>query len=145
MCVANEKHIFNNNFHFIILGNPLIVPLTWVSVLCFLLFFSNKISSKFPNLNSIFALSILNGLLGVFIDLVIDPLAVRLGLWTYLNQPFRVLNVPLWNFIGWFLGIFVFFLGYYFFEKFEFKKRILFTYAYIFSILTIRFLAYYIL
>lgn len=49
------------------------------------------------------------GLFAVDIDLMMDPAAYGNGLWVWLAGSFPFLGIPLFNFIGWFLLIFLYF------------------------------------
>jgi uncharacterized membrane protein len=49
-----------------------------------------------------------SALFAVNIDLMMDPVASSNSLWIWLTGSFRIYGVPLFNFIGWFLLIFLY-------------------------------------
>jgi uncharacterized membrane protein len=49
-----------------------------------------------------------SGLFAVNIDLMMDPIASSNSLWIWLTGSFKIFGVPLFNFVGWFLLIFVY-------------------------------------
>lgn len=49
-----------------------------------------------------------SGLFAVNIDLMMDPIASSNSLWMWLTGSFKVFGVPIFNFLGWFLLIFVY-------------------------------------
>ena len=50
------------------------------------------------------------GLFALNIDLMMDPAAVANNLWVWLSGSFRLLTVPLFNWVGWFLLIFFYYI-----------------------------------
>lgn len=49
-----------------------------------------------------------SGLFAVNIDLMMDPIASSNSLWIWLTGSFKLFGVPLFNFVGWFLLIFIY-------------------------------------
>ena len=47
---------------------------------------------------------VLDGLLAVSVDWVMDPVAVKLGFWTW-AEPGRWFGIPLYNYVGWMLTV----------------------------------------
>lgn len=74
-------------------GVPVAMSMAWAGVMitCLLL----------ADTSSIWHRAWQTGLACVLLDLVLDPVAVRLGLWTW-HQPGAWFGIPYTNFLGWF-------------------------------------------
>lgn len=108
--------IFGGNYvykqsSFMLFNVPLIVPIYWAifiyTTYCVsnaFLFWLNKNKPNFKNRNFylILPLVFFNGLFTVLIDLIMDPIQVHAGTWTWLDKGVFY-NVPFGNFFGWFL------------------------------------------
>lgn len=97
-----ESHTYNGVFPAPIGEVPLAIVLGWVVIL----FISHEIvqALQIPRSNVAF---IMMGALAVNIDLMLDPLAEAVGLWHW-NIANSFYGVPLGNFLGWFLIVFLF-------------------------------------
>ena len=134
--------IFGGNYiyrqeSFMIFGVPYLVPVYWAIFVYTAYCISNsflfwlqkrkpsKISKSLPTL--LFLMSI-DGILTVIIDLIMDPLQVHDGAWTWLDGG-AYFGIPIGNFIGWFIvtititGIFRLF-EYYFSRSISIHKSI---------------------
>jgi uncharacterized membrane protein len=49
-----------------------------------------------------------SGLFALNIDLMMDPIASSNGLWTWTSNIMPILGIPLYNFVGWFMLIFLY-------------------------------------
>ena len=71
--------------------------------------------------------ALLGAFIGVSMDLMIDPIMIRRYNWIWLaeqDQAFWILQVPISNFIGWFLLIFSFnWVFYWYWNKYTKKKE----------------------
>lgn len=105
-------YVYNFGQTAMILGVPLIVPLHWsifiytgYAITSSFLVWTDKKKPGWKNKKSFLLLPllvILDGILVVAIDLVMDPLQVMAGKWTWLDGG-AYYDIPLDNFLGWFL------------------------------------------
>jgi hypothetical protein len=88
--------------NFKVIEKPLFIILCWGIIFYYSLTLAKGLSKKFW----VRALSV--PFLATIIDLGLDPVASRLGLWTWVGYGHEqgILGVPLANFIGWYLVIF---------------------------------------
>lgn len=128
------RYTFSRDFHFFIFGVLVSMLFLWVAGFYFILFLTNKVISYFRFEPKSYLFSGIDTLFGVVIAIIIDWLGLELGLWSFTEKGF-LFGLPTLELIGLFLFIFIFFFGYRLFEKYDFKKRLLFTYGYIFMIL----------
>jgi uncharacterized membrane protein len=97
---------------FMLFNVPYIVPIYWAVFIytsyCItnsFLFWSkkNKPNSKAKNIFLLVPLLVVfDGLFTVIIDLIMDPIQVHLGTWTWLDKG-SYFGIPIGNFIGWFI------------------------------------------
>lgn len=89
---------------------PVIIGLGWSVNLFLCLHLGKDVGSRFfkkQNFKQIFYISIFAGLFGVCLDLLEDPLAHHniWWVWPQSAQKIYLFNVPLTNYVGWFLVI----------------------------------------
>ncbi len=95
------------NFGVMVFDVPLMVGVAWGSIAYSVMTFSN--SARLPE----WARPILDGLLALNIDLAMDAIAIRLGMWDWgQGLHFNYFGVPFANFWAWFWVIFFFSSGY---------------------------------
>ena len=108
LATIRQLHAYSyGNFPTMILDVPLCIGVSWGSILYSAMEFSD--ASSLPWL----ARPILDGLLALNIDLAMDAIAIRLGMWDWgrgLN--FQYFGVPYANFWAWFWVISSFSFGY---------------------------------
>lgn len=94
-------------FPTMILGVPLSIGISWGSILYSVMEFSNASSLHW------LTRPILDGLLALNIDLAMDTIAIRLGMWDWgRGLEFQYFGVPYANFWAWFWVISSFSMGY---------------------------------
>ena len=94
-------------FPTMVLDVPLCIGVSWGSILYSVMEFSDASSLPWP------ARSILDGLLALNIDLALDTIAIRLGMWDWgRGYDFQFFGVPYANFWAWFWVISSFSFGY---------------------------------
>lgn len=86
-----------------------VVPL-WVILGWFVLAMSGRFlfHERFFSKRRAAIQALASGLFALNIDFMIDPIASSNGLWTWTSEGISILQVPLFNFVGWFLLIFLF-------------------------------------
>lgn len=89
------NYSYGQTLGFQILDVPLIIGLNWVLLIYLTRSAASKMTSA-PVLIAVYASLIMVGL-----DLLIEPVAIRFDFWSWEN------NIPLQNYIGWFLLSFV--------------------------------------
>lgn len=103
-------YVYNGN-NFKLFGVPYIIPLYWSVFIYTAYSISNSfcawLGRKKPSKNSsgllsVAALVTADGLLTVALDLLLDPIKVREGTWTWLDDG-AYFGIPIGNFIGWFI------------------------------------------
>jgi uncharacterized membrane protein len=82
---------------------PLSILLGW----CTVVYFSYNVSKRINGGNNLIRISFVAAMIGLSIDLVLEPLAYFWNLWVW-NYPDIYFNATFENFIGWFLIIFIF-------------------------------------
>lgn len=131
------------NYHgyiFWYMGIPLISVLGWFIITYTTVHMTQKLTKGF------FKPALLAGFVGMSLDLIIDPIMIRRFNWIWLaelDQSFWVLQVPISNFIGWFLLIFAFnWIYFWYHDKFLVKrenwgavKKTLVFYLFMFTVL----------
>lgn len=93
-------------------GFPLIVSLYWATFIYIGYWivstpfrqFSHRISTFFPGWRVLPWMVLLDGLCVTAIDLMMDPLQVRMGTWTWTSGG-SYYDVPLGNFLGWYVTV----------------------------------------
>lgn len=129
-----------------IYGLSPVVLMAWTVAFYFSYSLTNRVWShiRVP----IFFRAVADALFVTSLNIIANPILTRYG-WIRFNENQEyfingsLLGVPVWEFIGSFLAIFLFSFGYRMFEKLESKKRLIFVYGYIFTILGARFLVYF--
>ena len=99
--------------HFLIMifDLPLCIAVAWGSIVYSVMEFSN--ATSLPPWER----SLLDGLLGLNIDIALDAVAIRLGFWDWgRGLSFQFFGVPYGNFLAWFLVVASFSFGYRLFE-----------------------------
>jgi uncharacterized membrane protein len=87
---------------------PLCIGIAWGSIIYSVMEFTD--ATSLPPM----ARPLLAGLLALNIDLAMDPIASRLGLWDWGQEPtFQFFGVPYGNFLAWFWVVAAFSAGYY--------------------------------
>lgn len=90
-------------FSFYIGPVPLFITIGWCNSFYFTWHISNQITFKLKDKKFFYvANAITAGIAGVLIDLYFDPVAVSLDWWQWKNGS-AYFNVPVINFIGWFI------------------------------------------
>jgi len=91
---------------------PVITCLGWFFIAYGCFYIAEQFFEKWQTSNaSLLKASLVAGVLAVNMDLMIDPFMVRNGSWYWLSTQFEniyFLGIPITNFIGWFLLIFLF-------------------------------------
>ena len=108
LATIRQLHAYSyGTFPTMILDVPLCIGISWGSILYSAMEFSD--ASSLPWL----ARPILDGLLALNIDLAMDAIAIRLGMWDWgRGLDFQYFGVPYANFWAWFWVISSFSLGY---------------------------------
>jgi putative membrane protein len=109
-------------------GVPLIIILAWsVNLFLFMNMGRHLISKIYQKRNfiQIFLISTTAGLLGVCLDLLEDPIAHHNNwwIWTASLEGIKFYNVPILNFIGWFVLIFFMSLATLLIERSRFSEN----------------------
>lgn len=82
---------------------PLIVILGWATIITVIFTLNNKYFGH----KSILYRAFLDACLAAALDFIIEPFALKLNLWTYFpSGPY--FGIPLINFVGWFVIVFIF-------------------------------------
>ncbi|KXK08089.1 MAG: hypothetical protein UZ20_WS6002000999 [candidate division WS6 bacterium OLB21] len=90
------KFSYANEFLLNLAGTPIVIGIAWMVIIMGVRFLVPK------KLGLIVTL-LVSAFLAVAVDLVIDPPAVQLGYWTWVETgPYY--NIPISNFFGWFLA-----------------------------------------
>lgn len=121
MAVSVGKYQYTQEAKIWIANIPLAIPFASTALVYGVFNLTEKLASIFKLKKTFFFSSTDAGLM-VLADLLIDPLAVRLGFWRY-RQGGLFFGVPFWNYLGWFLAIFLFSAVYRSLKRLEFKKR----------------------
>lgn len=84
---------------------PLWIEMGWfiISASSFMLFHSVIQTKRKTVVTALFA-----GLFAVDIDLMIDPIASSNRLWVWIGPSMTLMGIPLYNYVGWFLMIFLY-------------------------------------
>ncbi len=99
----SHSYWYSQNFYLQILRTPLAIGLTWSVVIYSCMLLSDQFNIPW------YKRPFLDALTAVGLDLFIDPIATRLGLWQWavpINQGWY--GVPYGNFVGWILVVFIF-------------------------------------
>lgn len=86
-------------------GVPLAVAACWAAVILSALALAHRLGRRSP-----LGLALFAALVGVSLDLLMEPVAVRSGLWRW-TPPGPWLGVPVGNFVGWGVIVGVYVLG----------------------------------
>lgn len=112
--LIGTTYYFNYFKYFLWFGAvPVTTCVGWFFIAYGTFFIAEKVFNQWDatNTKDLIKLSAIAGLLAMNFDLMIDPFMVRNGSWMWvstLQENFYVLGIPLTNFIGWFLLIFLF-------------------------------------
>jgi uncharacterized membrane protein len=84
---------------------PLWIEMGWfiVSASSFMIFHDVLLSKS-----RTVAAALLAGLFAVDLDLMIDPIASSNRLWVWIGPSLNILGIPIYNYVGWFLMIFLY-------------------------------------
>jgi len=86
-------------------GVPLAVAACWAAIILSALTLAHRLGARSPG-----ALAATAALLGVALDMLMEPVAVRSGLWRW-TPPGPWLGVPIGNFVGWGVIVGLYVLG----------------------------------
>ncbi len=145
MSIKNGKFLNNKSYDlFLFFGVSLGTLVLWAIGFYIAFQITNKINLKFNF--STFLLSIIDALIIMSGSLVINPLGLKIGWWKFGEYNYLVkgsfFGVPVWEFIGCFLGMFIFSFLYRNFKVLPFQKRLIFTYGAVFLIVLMRIILY---
>ena len=90
-----SSHVYGPGWHMAPLGVPVAVALVWASLILSGLALASRLSLRSP-----LARAAVTALFGLSLDLLMEPVAVAAGLWTW-TPPGAWLLVPVGNFVGW--------------------------------------------
>ncbi len=114
--VATGEYYYPGYFIYLnVLGGavPVIIVLGWSSNLFLLLHLGKQMISKFyqkQNIIQLILIALCTGIFGVLLDLLQDPLAHHNHWWIWTDSSASTISffeVPLWNFRGWFILLFM--------------------------------------
>lgn len=101
--ILTTKSYHYVGFSFYIGPVPLFIALGWCTNFYFTWHIANQLTFKLIGKKYFYIINgIIAGLAGVLIDLFFDPVAVTMDWWTWKNGS-AYFNVPVINFIGWFV------------------------------------------
>lgn len=103
------QYTYGKTLGFKLWNTPLLIGVNWL-----ILVYSIGVSLNKLRLGP-FLFAVLGAFLMVMIDCLIEPVAIRFDYWTWHDE-----NIPLQNYLGWFLVSFLFFLV---FNAFNFRKQ----------------------
>lgn len=110
-----------------LLSAPLATMIGWSTVFYSSVFITKGIIKHFPKMSNLVK-ALITSLVALFMDLQLDPIACKIGLWDWNDklEPF-FLGVPLINFVSWFFAVLAF--GYMYFytlnrNDWNMKRRI---------------------
>lgn len=86
------EYVYGRVLGFSVSGVPLIIGFNWIIVILGAFSVSRLISDK------IIIVSLITGIISVVFDLILEPAAIKLGYWNWLNN-----TVPVQNYTAWFL------------------------------------------
>lgn len=89
------SHVYGSGWRVAPFGVPLAVALVWASLILSGLALASRLSLRAP-----LACASAAALFGVSLDLLMEPVAVAAGLWSW-TPPGPWLHVPVGNFVGW--------------------------------------------
>lgn len=101
---VSQAYYYSEDFLFAVFNIPIAIGAGWAIVY----YSTKKIAARFFNLQW-FQKPFIMALLALGIDIILDPIAIRLGFWTWripLDQEF--FGVPYDNFVGWMAAIWTF-------------------------------------
>ncbi|MHA1264875.1 MAG: carotenoid biosynthesis protein [Candidatus Helarchaeota archaeon] len=109
---GQETYFFSPYEYYLWFGTvPLTVCVGWFFIAYGMVYIGSKLFGRAIGEAGLFKSALVGGLLAVNLDLVIDPIAVRNVWWVWpqaTEETFWILGIPLTNFVGWFLLIFLF-------------------------------------
>jgi uncharacterized membrane protein len=89
------SHVYGSSWRLAPAGVPLAVAATWAAVIVSAMALAGRLAGPSP-----FARALVAALLGISLDLLMEPVAVARGLWAW-TPPGSWLGVPIGNFVGW--------------------------------------------
>ena len=132
LAVAIFYGFYYPNYNIYLLHVPLGIVLGWCSVVYISFYLAKKLltSEYVGSKTSLLKLSITSALIGLGIDLFLEPISSVWNFWIW-NNPDIYFNASIENFISWFMIIFLFISVYTFLtKKVEgYKKKILLMFA----------------
>lgn len=90
-----SSHVYGEEWRLAPLGVPVGVAAVWAAVISSAMALAARLGSS-----SAWSRAVAAALLGVTLDLMMEPVAVRVGLWRW-TPPGPWLGVPFGNFVGW--------------------------------------------
>ncbi len=148
MSIKSGKFINNSLYDkFLIFGVSMGALIFWATGFYVATLITDKIflEKSLP----ILILSISDALIITLGNLIINPLGLKIGWWSYGNYNYLIkgnfFGVPVWEFIGCFFGMFIFSFIYRKLKDFPFKKRFFLGYGFVFWVVLVRFFVYNIL
>lgn len=98
------SYFYDERLILLVIETPLFIILSWG-----IIFYSSYVLAKGLTKN-FWARALSVPLLATIIDLAMDPVATKMGVWTWVGygEADGILGVPLANFMGWYLVIFAF-------------------------------------
>jgi len=104
----------------VVIETPLFVILSWPIIVYGAYILAQALTKKF------WAQALTVPLLAVIIDFLMDPVAARMGLWTWVGYGGNdgILGVPLANFMGWYFVVFAFMFALWIVNHIDFLGRI---------------------
>lgn len=107
LATIRQLHIYQyGQFTLMVLDVPLAVAVMWGTLL-----YGVRLLSDATTLPE-WARPMLDALLAIAIDLIMDPIAIRLGMWEWKpGLPMQYFGVPYGNFWGWFWAVYPFSAG----------------------------------
>ena len=132
LAVAIFHGFYYPNYNIYLLDIPLGIVLGWCSIVYISFYLAKKllISESMNSKTSLLKLSITSALIGLGIDLFLEPISSVWNFWIW-NNPDIYFNASIENFISWFMITFLFISVYTFLtKKVEgYKKKILLMFA----------------
>lgn len=104
--ITTGNHFYAQDIIMIFEIIPISIPLAWVGIMYSAFIIGERLGL------STWERIISTSLLSLSLDWGMDPIAVKLGLWTWIHEGGNYFDVPSFNFIGWFLIPITYLLSY---------------------------------